>query len=64
MDTLNGFKRGICRILDLRARNKKLLDLTVRQTDYDALAGDWENVGRDIRNAAAKYDIRECRGKR
>ena len=61
MNTLNGFKRGICRVLDLGARNKNLLDITVRKKDYDALAGDWENVGRDIRKAVGRYDIRECR---
>ena len=61
MRKMNGFKRGFCRALDLGARGKSALNITVKDDDYVALLGDWENVGRDIRTAVGRYDFRECR---
>ncbi len=60
-NTVKGFTRGFCRVLDLGAKNKGVLNITVRRNDYDALMKDWENVGKNITTAVSKYSARECR---
>ena len=61
MKKRNSFKCGFCRALDLGAKGKSTLNVTERDNDYNVLARDWENVGRDIRTAVGRYDLRECR---
>ena len=54
----NGFVRGASRALDLCAKNKRMLSTTIRYSDRDAIAKDWENVGKSIRKATEAYDPR------
>ena len=58
---LNGLKRGFCRALDLGGKSKDVFNVTVRDNDYNVLAGDWENVGRDIRTAIRRSAPGSCR---
>lgn len=48
------FFRGFSRALDLGGSKRSYAGIYVRD-DYEALKGDWENVGKDIRKAVAKY---------
>lgn len=55
MSRANSFIRGASRVMDLGAKNKSTLNVTVRYSDKDALAKDWENVGKSIEKSIRNY---------
>lgn len=59
LSTYNSFLKGIARIADpfgtLNERPKPIKRRRI-MSDYEALASDWEAVGRDIQTAMGKFE--------
>ena len=60
--TNKSFQIGYSKAIDLFATNKKsseplhsVSDWEALKQDYNALRGDWNNVGRDIQRAVTEY---------
>lgn len=60
MNRRASFLRGFCRASDFGARNKATLNITVKDRE-NAIAKDWENVGKSIKVAIEKYGAEDCR---
>lgn len=50
------FLKGYFRVLDLTGAKEWPNISDNRTKDYEALRGDWENVGKEIRKEARKYN--------
>lgn len=55
MTRANSFIRGASRVMDLGAKNKSALNTLVRYSDKEAMAKDWENVGKSIEKSIRNY---------
>lgn len=55
MSRMDSFIRGASRVMDLGAKNKSVLNTTIRYSDKEALAKDWENVGKSIEKSIRNY---------
>lgn len=55
----DAFWRGFASVFDLFGRNNRLLyyGRDPQQADYEALRGDWEAVGADLRRVMVRFEL-------
>lgn len=62
MESRNCFKKGFCRAYSLNVADQKKFNITTQyQNECNAIAKDWENVGKDITETIKKYGAKNYR---